>query len=55
MYLHQDKNWESVRLGDKTILPKDVKLFPAVTWHELLYHIEVEPINGTHRYRQVSE
>lgn len=55
MFLHEDKNWVSVRVGERIILPKDVQWYPAIIWHELLYHIEVEPINGSHRYQQITK
>lgn len=53
MYLHEDPKWKSVRIGVRSIVPADVKLFPAVTWHELLFHIEVEPTQFPHRYKQL--
>lgn len=51
MHLIDDPKWKSVTSGVRTIVPKDVKYYPAITWHELLFHLEVVPTQTLHRYR----
>ena len=52
MYLYEDPKWKSVSSAVRTIIPSDMKYYPPITWHELLFHLEVEPIaNAPHRYK----
>lgn len=53
MYLIEDSNWQSVKVGDRTILPKDRNLYHSITWHYLLCHQLVEPTDEFHCYRAI--
>lgn len=52
MKLYEDENWKAVHLYDgRTILKEDWYLYSKLDWEELIYDIEVEPLNQKGHYK----
>lgn len=53
MRLYQDNNWKAVHFDDRTILSSDSWLYGKLDWEELIYDVEVEPMENKGHYKVV--
>ena len=52
MKLYNDHNWKAVHFADgRTILSTDYYHYGKLDWEELIYDIEVEPMQTPGHYR----
>ena len=55
MKLAENPNWKAVHFFDRTILKADGYLYGKLDWEELIYDVEVEPMEREGHYKVVEK